>query len=167
MLNIIKKIFGDKSKKDLKEINPFVDKVKIAYEDIKNLTNDELREKTVEFKRQIAEYISNEENEIARLKESMEANPDMDVDIKEENYLTIDKLEKTSYNKSQEILNKILPEAFSVMKETARRFTENDTIEVTANDFDGDLSTTFDSINIVGNKALRCAAYWRNSITSR
>jgi len=153
MLSIIKKIFGDKSKKDLKEINPFVDKVKVVYEDIKSLTNDELRLKTAEFKKRIAEYISEEETEIARLKESMAANADIDIDEKEENYLTIDKLEKISYDKSQEVLNDILPEAFSVMKETARRFTENDVVEVTANDFDGDLSTTYESISIVGDKA--------------
>ena len=153
MLSIIKKIFGDKSKKDLKEINPFVDKVKIVYADIKSLTNDELRIKTDEFKKRIAEHISVEESEIKKLKESMASNPDTDVDQKEENYKTIDKLEKSSYEKSQEILNEILPEAFSVMKETARRFAENDSVEVTANEFDGDLSTVHDSINIVGNKA--------------
>ncbi|MFK5855002.1 MAG: preprotein translocase subunit SecA [Bacteroidota bacterium] len=154
MLGIIKKIFGDKSKKDLKEINPFVDKVKLVYEDVKGLTNDELRAKTGEFKTRIAKYISEEETEISHLKEQMASNPNMDVDEKEENYITIDKLEKKSYDKSQEILNEILPEAFSVMKETARRFAENDAVEVTANDFDGDLGTTYDSINIVGDKAV-------------
>ncbi len=153
MLNIIKKVFGDKSKKDLKEINPFVDKVKEAYGDIAKLTNDELRAKTTEFKNRIAEYISEEETEIERLKEMMSSNPDMDVDEKEENYITIDKLSKTSYDKTQEILNQILPEAFSVMKETARRFAENDVVEVTANEFDGELSTTFDNVNVVGDKA--------------
>ena len=158
MLNIIKKVFGDKSKKDLKEVNPFVDRVKEAYGDITKLTNDELRAKTTEFKNRIADYISKEENEIERLKEMMSANPDMDVDEKEENYLTIDKLSKTSYEKTQEILNQILPEAFSVVKETARRFTENEVIEVTANEFDGELSTTSESVNIKGDKA-----YYSNS----
>jgi len=153
MLGIFKKIFGDKSKKDLKEINPFVDKIKNVYEDIKGLTNDELRAKTAYFKERVAEHISEEETEITRLKKLMSSTLDMDVDEKEKNYITIDKLEKKSYDKSQEILNEILPEAFSVMKETARRFTENDAVEVTANDFDGDLSTAYDSINIVGDKA--------------
>lgn len=158
MLDIIKKIFGDKSKKDLKEINPFVDKVKEAYEEIKNLSNDGLRTKTAEFKKRIADYISEEETEMARLKEMMSSNPDMDVDEKEENYATIDKLSKKSYEKTQEILNEILPEAFSVMKETARRFKENEVVEVMANDFDRELSATLDSVNIKGNKA-----YYNNS----
>jgi len=153
MLNIFKKILGDKSKKDLKEINPFVDKVIEAYKDIENLTNDELRGKTSEFKKRIADYISEEEDEIVRLKETMESNPDMDVDEKEENYSIIDKLSKTSYDKTQDILNQILPEAFAVMKETARRFADNESVEVTANEFDGELSITYDSINIKGDKA--------------
>lgn len=158
MLDIFRKLFGDKSKKDLKEINPYVDKVTEAYKDVEKLTNDELRAKTPEFKKRIADYISKEETEIVRLKEMMSSNPDMDVDEKEENYITIDKLSKASYDKTQEILNEILPEAFSVMKETARRFAENETVEVTANDFDGELSTTSDSVNIKGDKA-----YYSNS----
>ena len=153
MLSIFKKILGDKSKKDLKEINPFVDKVIEAYKDVENLTNDELRAKTSEFKKRIADHISEEEDEIARLKETMESNPDMDVEEKEENYATIDKLSKTSYDKTQDMLNQLLPEAFSVMKETARRFADNESVEVTASEFDGELSTAYDSINIKGDKA--------------
>lgn len=158
MLNIFKKILGDKSKKDLKEINPYVDKVLDAYKDIENLTNDELRAKTYEFKKRISDYVGEEEKEINRLNEIMSANPAMDVDEKEKHYATIDKLNKTSYDKTQDILNEILPEAFSVIKETARRFTDNEHIEVTANDFDGELSTTYENVAIKGNKA-----YYRNS----
>lgn len=158
MLNILKKVFGDKSKKDLKEINPYVDRVIEAYKDIEKLTNDELRAKTPEFKKRISDYISEEETEIVRLKEMMSSNPNMDVDEKEENYIIIDTLSKKSYDKTQEILNEILPEAFSVMKETARRFAENEVVEVTANEFDGELSATFDNVNIKGDKA-----YYGNS----
>ncbi len=153
MLGIFKKIFGDKSKKDLKLVNPFVDKVKAVYDDIQKFTNDELRAKTIEFKKRISDFISEEETEIARLKKEMDSNPDMDVDIKEANYNTIDKLSKVSYEKTEEVLNQILPEAFSVMKETARRFAESDVVEVTANDFDGSMSVLFDNINIVDDKA--------------
>ncbi|MBC8321096.1 MAG: preprotein translocase subunit SecA [Bacteroidetes bacterium] len=153
MLSIFKKVLGDKSKKDLKEINPFVIKVKEAYGDIEKLTNDELRAKTIEFKNRITDHIREEETEIASLKEIMTSNPDMNVDEKEENYVAIDKLSKKSYDKTQEILNQILPEAFSVMKETARRFKENKVVEVTANDFDRELSAKFDSVNIKGDKA--------------
>jgi len=94
MLDIFKKVFGDKSKKDLKEVSPFVDQVKEAYNDIKNLTNDELREKTAEFKNRIADYISEEETEISRLKEMMSSNTEIDIDEKEKNYIIIDKLSK-------------------------------------------------------------------------
>ncbi|HJN05913.1 MAG TPA: preprotein translocase subunit SecA, partial [Bacteroidales bacterium] len=153
MLSVLKKVFGDKSTKDLKDISPYVGKVKDAYNEIENLTNDELRTKTAEFKKRIAEYIQEEENEIANLKESMDSNPDMDVDEKEENYLTIDKLTKKSYEKTQEVLNQLLPEAFSVMKETARRFVQNEVVEVTANEFDRELGANQDSVNIKGDKA--------------
>ncbi len=153
MLDVLKKLFGDKSKKDLKDINPFVEKVKDAYENIKKLSNDELRGKTVEFKKRIAEFVSEEENEISKLKESIADNPTMDVDKKEEIYSTIDKLSKKSYDKTQDILAQLLPEAFSVMKETARRFAENTEVEVTANEFDGELSATIESVNVKGDKA--------------
>lgn len=158
MLSILKKVFGDKVTKDLKDVNPFVQKVKEAYKEISNLTNDELRAKTGEFKKRITDYILEEESEIAQLKESMDANPKMDIDEKEENYVNIDKLTKKSYDKTQEILNELLPEAFSVMKETARRFTENEVIEVTANQFDKELGAVQDNINIKGDKA-----YYKNS----
>ena len=161
MLSVLKKVFGDKSTKDLKDISPYVGKVKDAYNEIENLTNDELRTKTAEFKKRIAEYIQEEENEIANLKESMDSNPDMDVDEKEENYLTIDKLTKKSYEKTQEVLNQLLPEAFSVMKETARRFVQNEVVEVTANEFDRELGANQDSVNIKGDKA-----YYNNNWTA-
>ncbi len=88
----------------------------------------------------------------------MASNPTMDIDEKEENYTTIDKLTKKTYEKTQEILNQLLPEAFSVMKETARRFVENKVVEVTANEFDRELSAVQDSVNIKGDKA-----YYSNS----
>ena len=153
MLNILKKVFGDKASKDLKEINPFVDKVKSVYQSISQLSNDGLRAKTEEFKQRIANSIAEDEKEIARLKELMASDPNLEADIKEQHYTTIDKLSKKSYDTTQDILNEILPEAFSVMKETARRFTENEKVEVKANEFDRELSTTWESINIKGDTA--------------
>lgn len=153
MLNILKKVFGDKASKDLKEINPFVDKVKEAYQSISQLSNDGLRGKTEEFKKRIAEGVKEEEGEIAKLKELMASDSSIDVEAKEEHYATIDKLSKKSYDKTQDILNEILPEAFAVMKETAKRFTDNEKVEVTVNAFDRELSATWDSVNIVGDKA--------------
>jgi preprotein translocase subunit SecA len=153
MANILEKILGSKSERDLKLINPVQKKILEAYENIKNLSNDELREKTTEFKNKIIEYIAGEEQQIANLKENLNSTQDMDVEEKERLWKKVDDLEKESYEKTQEILNIILPEAFSVMKETAKRFKENKIIEVTANDFDRELAAKSDYINISGNKA--------------
>ncbi|PKP32507.1 MAG: preprotein translocase subunit SecA [Bacteroidetes bacterium HGW-Bacteroidetes-16] len=157
MINFIKKLLGDKATRDLKAIGPEVEQVKAAYEKIKHLSNDELRAKTTEFKQRIKEYIAVEENEIDRIKQQINDQPDIDTNEKEELYITIDKLIKVSYEKTEEVLNQILPEAFSVMKETARRFKENEVVEVTANEMDGFLATKLDSVNIKGDKA-----YYRN-----
>jgi preprotein translocase subunit SecA len=153
MLSIIKKMFGDKATKDLKVLQPYVDKVHQAEKVISQLDNDQLREKTQEFKRRITEYILAEEEEIKTLKDKLESDLGISVNEKESIYSQIDKLEKRSYDKSQDILDEISPEAFAVMKETAKRFTENEVIEVTANDFDRDLASKTESVNIKGNKA--------------
>ena len=158
MLSILKKVFGDKSAKDLKEINPFVDKVKEVYNNISKLTNDELRNKTHDFKNRIVENTKEEETEINRIKDLIANDPEMDVEVKEEHYSTIDNLTKLSYDKTQAFLNDILPEAFSVVKETAKRFAENDMVEVTANQFDRDLSATLDNVTVKGDKA-----YYKNT----
>ena len=152
--SIFKKFVGSKSERDLKEITPILNKTLEAYEHIKTLSNDELRAKTLEFKKRIHDYIAEDENKINELKEKINANPEMDVDEKEKLYEAIDKLEKESYEKSQEILDEILPEAFSVMKETARRFKENEKVEVTATQMDRDLAAKYDHVNIVGDKAI-------------
>jgi len=153
MVNILEKFLGTKSERDLKLIKPIQFKVIEAYEEIKNLSNDELRAKTNEFRIKITEYISDVENQIASLKESLNTNQEMEVEEKEKSWKKVDDLEKQLYDKTQEILNIILPEAFAVMKETAKRFKENKIIEVTANDFDRELAAKSDYINIVGNKA--------------
>jgi preprotein translocase subunit SecA len=144
---------GDKATRDMKVLNPTVKKIHQAYEVIKDLSNDELRAKTKEFREKIAEYISEEENKIKELRLKIENNPDLDTDEKEKVYTQIDKLKKQSYEKSQEILDKILPEAFAVMKETARRFKENDEVVVTANEFDGDLASKLENVYIKDGKA--------------
>jgi len=153
MLGLIKKMFGDKASKDLKGLQPYVDRVHDVEDQIRALTNDQLRAKTQEFKKLIHEYIDADEQEIIQLKEKLEKNLDISINEKETIYSQIDKLEKSSYEKSQEILDKIAPEAFSVMKETARRFNENEVVEVTANDFDRELASKMESVNIKGDKA--------------
>ena len=153
MANLLSKIFGSKSQRDLKEIMPFLNEAKVAYETVKNLTNDELRGKTVEFKLEIQKAIEKEEQELQELRGRIEVEYDMPVEEKENLYKRIESLEKTAYDKTQSVLNKILPEAFSVVKETARRFAENEEVEVTANDRDRDLSANRDSVTIRGDKA--------------
>jgi len=153
MLGMLKKMFGDKATKDLKVLNPYTKKVLEAEKTISQLDNDALRAKTLEFKQRIAEFIAPEEDKIAELKKRIEDEGDIDVQDKESIYTEIDKLEKRSYEKSQEILDEILPEGFAVMKETAKRFTQNDVIEVTANDFDRELASKLESVNIKGDKA--------------
>ena len=148
MLNFLSKLFGSKSQRDLKEVQPFLDATLKVYPAIKELSNDDLRAKTDEFKKRIQDEIREEEEELAKLKQRIEDEYDMPVDEKEQIYKRIDELEKDSYEKTQDILNEILPEAFAVVKETARRFAENDEVIVTANDHDRDLSARRESVNI-------------------
>jgi len=153
----LKKLFGSKSDKDIKAINPLVDKIHEAYKDISKLSNDDLRAKTIEFKAQIASYLQEEETEIKELHNRLENDLDIENEEKEKIYLTIDRLEKTISKKVEEILLEVLPAAFSVMKETAKRFKENEEVEVTATQMDRDLAATRTSIEIRGDKA-----YYKN-----
>ena len=153
MVKILEKILGTKSERDLKLIKPIQADILEAYEPIKNLSNDDLRAKTAGFKKKISDYIAGTEAQIVALKENLNTNLEMDVEEKELLWKKVDDLEKESYEKTQEILNIILPEAFGVIKETAKRFKENKIIEVTANDFDRELASRSDYINIAGNKA--------------
>ncbi len=153
MANFLKKLFGTKSDRDLKELNPILHKIQDAYPAIEQLTNDQLREKTFEFKTKIKEATKEEEDRIAEIKAKMAVEYDMDIAEKEALYKEIEDLEDDIYETSESVLKEILPEAFSVMKETARRFKENKEVEVTATDFDRDLAAKYDCINIHGDKA--------------
>ncbi|MBQ7061757.1 MAG: preprotein translocase subunit SecA [Bacteroidales bacterium] len=148
MSNFLSKLFGNKSQRDLKEVRPYLDAALAVYPTIKELSNDELRAKTIEFKERIRHAVAAEEDELATLRHRVEEEYDMPVEEKEQLYKRIDDLEKTSYDKTQEVLNEILPEAFAVVKETARRFAENEEVVVTATEHDRDLSATRDNVNI-------------------
>ena len=154
MSNWLKKIFGTKSDKDLKELNPVLHKIQNIYPEIEKLSNDELRLKTIAFKKRIQEEIAEEKARVQEIKDSLEQNFDMDIKEKEALYTEMEELEDGIYHTSENVLNEILPEAFAVMKETARRFKENKEVMVTANDFDRDLAAKFDCININGDKAV-------------
>src|SRR5574344_803624 len=154
MANFLAKLFGTKSDRDLKQLGPIKDNVLAAYEVIKDLTNDELREKTVEFKNIIHESIEPSERRIAEIKRELDENFKMEISEKESLYKEMERLEKESYKTTEEVLNSILQEAIAVMKETARRFKGNEIVEVTATQMDRDIAAYRDCIEIVGAKAL-------------
>ena len=154
MANFLSKLFGTKSDRDLKELKPYLNRALEAYETIKTLSNDELRHKTVEFRELIANTVQEEESRIKEIKDYLDANYDIPVSEKEDYYKEVENLEKQSYKKTQEVLDKILPEAFAVMKETARRFKDNEIVEVTATQMDRDIASYRECVEIVGDKAL-------------
>ena len=149
----LKSLFGDKSTRDMKLIQPFVEKVKAAYPEIEALDNDALRAKTKEIQHFVQEAARQEKEEIAKLKASIEETP---IDEREPIFNHIDKLEKEALDKYEEALNEVMPVAFSIVKETARRFAENEETIVTATDFDRELAgdPKKDFISIDGDKAI-------------
>ncbi|MFC2136651.1 preprotein translocase subunit SecA [Bacteroidota bacterium] len=153
IINILSRVFGNKYERDLQEIQPLVDKIISAYEVIKSYDNDTLRSKTAEFKQKIKDYIADELKEIESLKQKSE-NEISDIDEKQEIYDQIDAIEKKIDDKIEDVLKEILPEAFSVIKETARRFKEEKEIVVTANDFDKNLAANCDHVEIKGDIAV-------------
>jgi preprotein translocase subunit SecA len=152
LFDFTKKIFGNKYDKDLKEITPTINKIKEVYPSIQALSNDELRSKTVEFKTIIKEGTASIYNEIEELKNSTK-NDSLSPSEKEGVFTQIDELEVKIVSSTEEILETILPEAFSVIKETASRF-NNGEIEVTANNFDKDLASRYSNVTIKGDKAI-------------
>ena len=138
----------------MRELQPLLKKTLAAYETIKDLSIDDLRHKTEEFRDKIRTATQKEEDQVAELRHYLEENYDIPVQEKEDKYKEIEKLEDKIYATTQDILNDILPEAFSVMKETARRFKENETITVTATQHDRDLAARRECITIEGDKAI-------------
>ena len=153
MANFLTKLFGSKSQRDLKELNPILSKCLEAYDQVTKLSNDELRAKTVEFKNLIKQTVASEQSQLDSLQQRIENEFEMSIDEKQKIYAQIEDLEKKIYDKTQSVLDKILPQAFAVVKETAKRFTENDKVEVTATEYDKYLSTIKDNVNISGDKA--------------
>ncbi|SFL40373.1 preprotein translocase subunit SecA [Proteiniphilum acetatigenes] len=149
--DFISKIIGNKAQRDLNEINPVVKRVKEAYAEIEKLSNDELRNRTKELEKRIQEYVVAEKAQIAELKAGIDA---IDLDKRETVWNQVDKLEKDVIEKYEKALDEVLPEAFSIMKDTARRFTQNEEIVVTATDFDRNLAANHDFVRIEGDKAI-------------
>ena len=150
---LIKLIFGSKADKDRKEIEPYINKIKAIYPSIEALSNDELRQHSDDLKKKIADYIAGDEARIVKLKEELAKG---EAPIKEQIKISdeIDALTKRIDEKIEEVLDEILPEAFAIMKDTARRFAQNDEVVVTANDFDRNMAATRNFLRIEGDKAI-------------
>ena len=155
---VIKLLFGSKSDKDRKQIEPYVQKIKDIYPSIMKLSNDELREHSAALMRRIADFIAADESHIAEQKYRLE-HDDISLSEKEKISKDIEATTKRIDDKIEQQLDEILPEAFAIMKDTARRFTEFDVVEVTANDFDRNLAADKDFVTIEGDKALY-ATHW-------
>ena len=152
IFDFAKKFFGTKYDKDLKLITPIVEIIKLEEKKISSISNDELRKKTQSLKNQIKSYIKGEREEIENLKIKAESS-EVSFQQKEKFYTQMYDLEKKIIEKIEEVLKEILPQAFAVMKETAKRFTNNSTIEVIANDFDVELASSKDFVSINGKTA--------------
>jgi preprotein translocase subunit SecA len=158
-MNVLNKVLGvflgDKYERDLKEVSPFVEKINAEYQKLLSLSNDELRSQSAGLRTRVKEAIKTEEDEIAALKDKAAAEDD--VIAKEAIFDEIDKIEEKIDSILENFLDEILPEAFAIIKDTARRFKENEKIEVTASEYDRDLAAGRDSIEIKGDKA-----FWKN-----
>ncbi len=154
MLGFISKLFGNKSERDVKGIQPLVEKIKAEFDKLEQISNDGLRAKTIDFKSRISSGLEKTDAQIKAAKEEAENDLSIEVNRKVELYSEIDKLEKDRNKELEVILMEILPEAFAVVKETARRLANNKTLEVTATDFDRELAAHKKNVLISGDKAI-------------
>lgn len=153
MFDFLKKLFGTKSEKDIKNLESKVEEVNTIFAGLKSVSNNELRAKTAALKAKVAEATSEQQNKIKAIKDQVDADPDMDVNKKEELYKEIDEIEKEISEVVNDALTGILPEAFAILKETARRFKDGD-LEVDANDFDRELSKKQKNVEVNGTTAI-------------
>ena len=156
MINLIAKLFGTKSQRDLKDLLPYVEKVNTEFAQLKDLSNDALRQVSADLKAHIATELSDIDNQLSELTE-LASDPDGDVNEKERLFNRIDKLEADRNVELERVLLDILPRAFAVVKETARRFTENEQLTVTATDFDREIASRKKNVVIDGEQA-----HWAN-----
>ncbi len=147
----ISKLFGNKAQRDLKEIDPYVKKIKEVYPSIEGLTNDELRARIDQIKQRIQDYVAEERARVEELRSGID---EKELEEREAIWAEVDKIEKTITEKMEMVLEEVQPEVFSIVKDTARRFAQNDEIVVTANEFDKELATKHDFVRIEDNKAI-------------
>ncbi|MCD6346791.1 MAG: preprotein translocase subunit SecA, partial [Bacteroidales bacterium] len=150
---LLEGLFGNKAAKDYKQALPLIEAVNKEFEELTQLSNDELREKSIKLREEVQETFRAEEDEIKEIKDKIEAD-EIPISEREKVFSHVDKLEKTIKEKIEDKLNEVLPRAFAIVKDTARRFVENEEIIVTATDFDRDLAASRDDIVIKGDKAI-------------
>jgi preprotein translocase subunit SecA len=154
MFDFLKKLFGTKSEKDVKNLEAKVQEINTIFNSLSSVSNDDLRAKSAVLKAKIQEAIKSQNDEIQSIKNQISAEVEMDVNTKEDLYKKIDEIDKDIIKKLNEVLNDLLPEAFAILKETASRFTKNTELEVNASDFDRQLSEEHDNVEIRGSKAI-------------
>lgn len=150
-LDFLSKLFGNKSQRDLKEIQPWLDKVTAVYDEIATLSDDEIRQRTAELRQRIQDYVADDRREVEELRASVEGKS---LDERESIWREVDKREKAILDKMEEVLDEIHPYAFAIVKNTAYRFSQNEEIRVKATDLDRELATRHDFITIDGDTAI-------------
>ena len=149
----IQKLVGSKSERDVKVLLPYVDKINDEFKKLASVSDDQLRNRTDEVRAKIDAHLATIDKQIADLHQQVEDQPDLEIGAKEQIFEKIDKLEQDRNKELEEVLLEVLPEAFAIVKETARRLKENGKLEVTASHFDRELAAKFDHIKIEGDKA--------------
>ena len=157
MLQLIAKIFGSKSGRDIKRLMPLVDQAIKHWEELKLLSHDQLREESTKIQNRIREELSGIDDQLAALHQKIADQPDMDINEKELIFSDIDRIELDRTKELEKVLLKVLPRAFAIVRDTARRFKENTYLEVTAQDFDRQFAAMHENVKIVGDKA-----HWYN-----
>jgi preprotein translocase subunit SecA len=157
MLKLIAKIFGTKSEKDIKRIMPLVEQTKQEGERLKSISNDDLRNETKKIQEFINQELKSIDDTLASLHQQIADNPQLEINDKEAIFIQIDKLEAHRNKELEKVLMKVLPKAFAIVRETARRFKENEYLEVTAQDFDRQYAASKENVKITDDKAL-----WQN-----
>src|SRR6056297_1856862 len=150
---ILTTFFGSKSERDIKKLMPVVTEINEIYAGLHDISNDELRQKAQDIKKEIRDHIAGDENKKEELKKKAE-DDNTDVEEKERIYRELDDIDKVIDDKLEKKLEELLPRAFAIMRETSKRFKENSEVEVTANDFDRELGANKDYVSIEGSTAV-------------